>query len=95
MAKIADVLTTEQNRQASTEWGKIHLFEMGDFYRAYEWSAWLIVAITYSDKVRNQTRDLRDEEKAQRTIDSYLGILSHTASYHMAQSIGLSKPLAA
>ena len=42
MAKIADVLTTEQNRQASGEWGKIHLFEMGDFYRAYEWSAWLI-----------------------------------------------------
>lgn len=59
MAKIADVLTTEQNRQASGEWGKIHLFEMGDFYRAYEWSAWLISVITYNDKVRNQTRDRR------------------------------------
>ena len=44
---------------------------------------------------RIQSLDLRDEEKAQRTIDSYLGILSHTASYRMAQSIGLSKPLAA
>jgi hypothetical protein len=42
-----------------------------------------------------QQLDLQDEVKAQRTIDSYLGILSHTASYRMAQSIGLSKPLAA
>ena len=32
---------------------------MGDFYRAYEWSAWLISVITYNDKVRNQTRDRR------------------------------------
>ena len=59
MAKIADVLQTERNRQASTEWNKIHLFQMGDFYRAYEWSAWLISVITYNDKVRNQTRDRR------------------------------------
>ena len=57
MAKIADVLQTERNRQASTEWNKIHLFQMGDFYRAYEWSAWLIVAITYNDEVRKQSRD--------------------------------------
>ena len=42
-----------------------------------------------------QQLDLQDEAKAQRTIDSYLGILSHTASYRMAQSIGLSKPLTA
>jgi len=42
-----------------------------------------------------QQLDLHDEDKAQRTIDSYLGILSHTASYRMAQSIGLSKPLTA
>ena len=42
-----------------------------------------------------QQLDLQDEVKAQRTIDSYLGILSHTASYRMAQSIGLSKPMAA
>jgi hypothetical protein len=30
---------------------------MGDFYRAYEWSAWLIVAITYNDRVRKETKD--------------------------------------
>lgn len=67
MAKIADVLQTERNRQAQTEWNKIHIFQMGDFYRAYEWSAWLIVAITYNDKVRKETRDrkpLKESKKA-------------------------------
>ena len=50
---------------------------------------------TYYRPLKLQQLDLHDEVKAQRTIDSYLGILSHTASYRMAQSIGLSKPLTA
>ena len=57
MAKIADVLQIERNRQEATEWNKIHLFQMGDFYRAYEWSAWLIVVIAYNDEVRKQSKD--------------------------------------
>lgn len=67
MAKIADVLQTERNRQAQTEWNKIHIFQMGDFYRAYEWSAWLIVAITYNDKVRNLTCKMRNAHGAPST----------------------------
>lgn len=39
MAKIADVLQIERNRTDKSEWNKIHLFKMGDFWRAYEWSA--------------------------------------------------------
>lgn len=30
---------------------------MGDFWRAYEWSAWLIAVITYNDEVRMRTKD--------------------------------------
>lgn len=57
MAKIADVLITEANRQEPAEWAKIHLFQMGDFYRAYEWSAWLTAVIAYNDEVRKQSKD--------------------------------------
>ena len=39
-----------------------------------------------------QEIDLRNEEKAVRTIDSYLGILSHTASHCITRDF-LSKPL--
>lgn len=41
-----------------------------------------------------QEIDLRNEEKAMRTVDSYLGILSHTASRYITQDL-MSKPLAA
>lgn len=68
MAKIADVLQTERNRQQSTEWNKIHIFQMGDFYRAYEWSAWLIVAITYNDRVRKETRDRKPLKESKKSL---------------------------
>ena len=58
----------------------------------------------YRDYVSNKTLermakkiqeiDLRNEEKAVRTIDSYLGILSHTASRCIVKDL-MSKPLAA
>ena len=57
----------------------------------------------YRDYVSNKTLermtkkiqdiDLRNEEKAVRTVDSYLGILSHTASRCITQDL-MSKPLA-
>lgn len=68
MAKIADVLQTERNRQQPTEWNKIHIFQMGDFYRAYEWSAWLIVAITYNDRVRKETRDRKPLKESKKSL---------------------------
>ena len=42
MAKLSEVFNIERDRQDKDKWNKIHLFKMGDFYRAYEWSAWLI-----------------------------------------------------
>ena len=41
-----------------------------------------------------QEIDLRNEEKAMRTIDSYIGILSHTASRCITQDL-MSKPMTA
>lgn len=41
MAKLADILETEQKRADATQQRIVHLFADGTFYRAYEWSAWL------------------------------------------------------
>ena len=59
MASLAEVFNIESDRQEAEKWNKIHLFKMGDFWRSYEWSAWLIAVITYNDKVRMATRDRR------------------------------------
>jgi hypothetical protein len=57
MASLAEVFEIECDRKEPEKWNKIHLFKMGDFWRAYEWSAWLIAVITYNDNVRMATKD--------------------------------------
>lgn len=57
MAKIQDILDIERQRTEPETWNVIHLFKEGGFYRAYEWSAWLIVTIAYSDEIRKESQD--------------------------------------
>jgi hypothetical protein len=95
--KVREFLADELGLQLHM--GKLHIQEihsgvefLGSFVKPYR------------DYVSNKTLermtkkiqeiDLRNEEKAVRTIDSYLGILSHTASRCITQDL-MSKPLAA
>lgn len=55
MAKLADILSIEHDRQEPEKWNVIHLFKTGTFYTAYEWSAWLTAVISFNDEVRKQT----------------------------------------
>ena len=57
MAKIGDILDIEKDRTDNNKWNIIHLFKEGGFYRAYEWSAWLIVTFSYTDDVRKESKD--------------------------------------
>lgn len=57
MAKLEEVFAQEWDREIPETWNKVYLYKMGDFWRAYEWSAWLISVITFSDKVRMGTKD--------------------------------------
>ena len=59
MAQLAEVFEIESARHAPEQWRQIHLFKMGDFWRAYEWSAWLIATVTYNEEVRMATKDRR------------------------------------
>ena len=56
MAKLADILQQERDRDTADKWGIIHLYKTGSFYSAYEWSAWLISVITFNDEVRMATK---------------------------------------
>lgn len=67
MAKLADILPIERDRQEPEKWNVIHLFKTGTFYSAYEWSACLTAV--------------------EASVNSYLGVLCHTASYHLRQDI--------
>ncbi len=36
MAAIKEILEIERSRETAADWWKIHLFQEGSFYRAYE-----------------------------------------------------------
>lgn len=57
MAKIADILETEHNRPDVSTFDVVHMYKTGQFYTAYDWSAWIISVISYTDAVRMQTKD--------------------------------------
>ena len=115
MASLSEVFNLEVNRKEPKEWNKIHLFKMGDFWRAYELGLELHMGKLhiqevhkgveflgtfvkpYRDYVSSKTInrikkkiqqiDLHNVEATNRTIGSYLGILSHTASYNLRREI--------
>lgn len=57
MAQLSEILSIEESRKDNSQWNVIHLFKEGSFYHAYEWSAFLIHTVTYTDAVREQTSD--------------------------------------
>ena len=43
MSQLKEILETEGERATLQQCAALHLFREGSFYRAYEWSAWLMV----------------------------------------------------
>ena len=98
MAKLADILQQERERDTADKWGIIHLYKTGSFYSAYEWSAWLIAVITFNDEVRMQTKDRQPKQgKTKRTLMSLIqeaqqqqspaqgGLIMQIMSYQLSQ----------
>ena len=57
MPEILEALKTERDRKSVADFNIVHMYKSGQFYTAYDWSAWIISAISYTDAVRNETRD--------------------------------------
>jgi len=57
MGKIIDILEAERKRPTAQDWDVVHMYKTGQFYTAYDWSAWIISVISYTDAVRMQTKD--------------------------------------
>lgn len=47
----------ERDRKSAEDFNLVHMYKTGQFYTAYDWSAWIISVISYTDAIRNQTRD--------------------------------------
>jgi hypothetical protein len=60
MAKIVDILATERDRQTTDAFNVVHMYKTGQFYTAYDWSAWIISVISHSSSY-NIKRELFED----------------------------------
>lgn len=62
MANISEILTIEKNRKDPQTHNVIHIFKEGAFYRAYEWSAWIIAVIVNANTLAITKKKVKDSE---------------------------------
>lgn len=55
--KIAAALEHEKIREEKENWNKIYLHKDGKFFRAYEWSAWLIKMFVCTEEFQRERGD--------------------------------------
>lgn len=57
--RITPALEFEKLRQDPESWNKIFLHKEGKFFRAYEWSAWLIKTVVCTEEMQKERGDIK------------------------------------
>lgn len=57
--KLTPALEHEKLRQDQENWNKIYLHKDGKFFRAYEWSAWLIKTVVCTEEFQKERGDVK------------------------------------
>ena len=57
--RLTPALEFEKLRQDPESWNKIFLHKDGKFFRAYEWSAWLIKTIVCTEEIQKDRGDIK------------------------------------
>lgn len=55
--KPSEAIELDRKREGSDTWNKIYLHRDGNFYHAYEWSAWLIKTIVCTEEFQKERKD--------------------------------------
>ena len=69
---IAEIISIETKREESSQWSVIHLIKEGDWYRAHDWSAWLMSAFPFGEAVEKPLKVLAKKLK-DGYIDAFVG----------------------
>ena len=97
----------ERDRKSAADFNIVHMYKTGQFFTAYDWSAWIIhvrdvsqgveflgaFVKPYRDYISNKTlnrisqnlktMDMHDAKHVEASINSYLGVLSHSSSFNI------------
>lgn len=90
MAAIKEILEFEASREGEEIQRSVHLFQEGSFYRAYEWSAWLMCRYIHEFKVTH--RRMKGVEQTVTLIGfPVTSLLSHYSSLSIQQNYFLQR----
>jgi len=69
---IAEIIGIETKREEAAQWNVIHLIKEGDWYRAHDWSAWLMTVFPFGEALEKPLKVLAKKLK-DGYIDAFLG----------------------
>ena len=69
---IAEIVEIESNRQASDQYGVIHLLKENNFYRAHDWSAWLMTKFPMGE-AKNKPLNISAKRLKDNYIEAWVG----------------------
>ena len=93
--QIIAAIEYDRLRKEPENWNKVILHREGKFYRAYEWSAWLIKPHrTYMSHHAEQRLcrsverlPMNKPDKLFRSVNAMLGVLAHYDSYRLRHEL--------
>lgn len=69
---IAEIIDIESARQEASSWNVIHLIKEGEFYRAHDWSAWLLQKFPIGEAVEKPLKVITKKLKNE-YVDAWCG----------------------
>lgn len=69
---IAEIVEIESNRQSSDQYGVIHLLKENNFYRAHDWSAWLMTKFPMGE-AKNKPLNISAKRLKDNYIEAWVG----------------------
>jgi len=69
---IAEIIEIEGARKNPEQWNVVHLLKEGEFYRAHDWSAWLMSAFPFGEAL-NKPLHITAKKLKDGYIDAWIG----------------------
>lgn len=84
--QIAEIIAIETARQEPDTWNVIHLLKEGDFYRAHDWSAWLMSAFPFGEAQEKPLKVIAKKLK-DGYIDTFCGFPASSIGKYIPQGM--------
>lgn len=81
---IAEIKSIEGARQEADTWNVVHLIKEGDFYRAHDWSAWLMTKYPIGEAANSPLKVIAKKLKDE-YIDAFCGFPATSIGKYIPQ----------